>query len=63
MYRPFAELLGVALFDYTGRSSSELSFKQGDRLILHIQASSDWWRGEVNGTKGLIPNKYISVSR
>lgn len=51
------------MYDYTGRSSSELSFKQGDRLILHSQASSDWWRGEVNGTKGLIPNKYISVPR
>ncbi|XP_055044799.2 rho GTPase-activating protein 4a isoform X1 [Misgurnus anguillicaudatus] len=55
------EVLGVAMYDYTGRSSSELSFKQGDRLILHSQASSEWWRGEVNGTKGLIPNKYISV--
>ncbi|XP_016404508.1 rho GTPase-activating protein 4-like [Sinocyclocheilus rhinocerous] len=55
-------LQGVALFDYTGRSSSELSFKHGDRLILHSKASSDWWRGEANGTKGLIPNKYISVS-
>ncbi|KAI2649726.1 SLIT-ROBO Rho GTPase-activating protein 3 [Labeo rohita] len=56
------ELQGVALFNYTGRSSAELSFKHGDRLILHSRASSDWWRGEVNGTKGLIPNKYISVS-
>ncbi|KAF4096669.1 rho GTPase-activating protein 4a [Onychostoma macrolepis] len=56
------ELQGLALFDYTGRSSTELSFKQGDRLILRSKASSDWWRGEVNGTKGLIPNKYISVS-
>ncbi|XP_051962125.1 rho GTPase-activating protein 4-like [Xyrauchen texanus] len=56
------ELQGVALFDYTGRSSTELSFKHGDRLILHNRASSDWWKGEVNGTKGLIPNKYISVS-
>lgn len=55
------EVLGVAIYDYTGRSQSELSFKQGDRLILHSQASSEWWRGEVNGTKGLIPNKYISV--
>ncbi|XP_065141845.1 rho GTPase-activating protein 4a [Paramisgurnus dabryanus] len=55
------EVLGVAMYDYTGRSQSELSFKQGDRLILHSQASSEWWRGEVNGTKGLIPNKYISV--
>uniref|UniRef100_A0A9J7YGC8 Rho GTPase activating protein 4a n=1 Tax=Cyprinus carpio carpio TaxID=630221 RepID=A0A9J7YGC8_CYPCA len=56
------ELQGVALFDYTGRSSAELSFKQGDRLILYSKASSDWWRGEVNGTKGLIPYKYVSVS-
>ncbi|XP_051736820.1 rho GTPase-activating protein 4a isoform X2 [Ctenopharyngodon idella] len=55
------ELQGVALFDYTGRSSAELTFKQGDRVILHSKASSDWWRGEVNGTKGLIPTKYISV--
>ncbi|XP_016340292.1 rho GTPase-activating protein 4-like isoform X2 [Sinocyclocheilus anshuiensis] len=55
------ELQGVALFDYKGRSSAELSFKHGDCLILHSKASSDWWRGELNGTKGLIPNKYISV--
>uniref|UniRef100_A0A9J7XRF4 Rho GTPase activating protein 4a n=1 Tax=Cyprinus carpio carpio TaxID=630221 RepID=A0A9J7XRF4_CYPCA len=55
------ELQGVALFDYTGRSSAELSFKHGDRFILHSKASSDWWRGELNGTKGLIPTKYISV--
>uniref|UniRef100_A0A672LJN9 Rho GTPase-activating protein 4-like n=1 Tax=Sinocyclocheilus grahami TaxID=75366 RepID=A0A672LJN9_SINGR len=51
---------GVALFDYKGRSSAELSFKHGDCLILHSKASSDWWRGELNGTKGLIPNKYIN---
>ncbi|XP_072512533.1 rho GTPase-activating protein 4a isoform X2 [Salminus brasiliensis] len=55
------ELEGVALFDYTARSSAELSFKQGGHLILHNKASSDWWRGEVNGSKGLIPDKYISV--
>ncbi|XP_066528598.1 rho GTPase-activating protein 4a [Hoplias malabaricus] len=56
------ELEAVALFDYTARSSSELSFKQGRRLVLHSKASCDWWRGEVNGTKGLIPDKYISVA-
>ncbi|XP_052396740.1 SLIT-ROBO Rho GTPase-activating protein 3 [Carassius gibelio] len=55
------ELQGVALFNYTGRSSAELSFKHGDRLVLQSKASSDWWRGELNGTKGLIPSKYISV--
>ncbi|XP_051517727.1 SLIT-ROBO Rho GTPase-activating protein 3-like isoform X2 [Myxocyprinus asiaticus] len=39
----------------------ELSFKQGDHLLLHSKVSADWWRGEVGGVKGLIPHKYISV--
>ncbi|XP_031732413.1 SLIT-ROBO Rho GTPase-activating protein 3-like isoform X2 [Anarrhichthys ocellatus] len=51
----------VAMFDYTARSPAELSFKQGELLILHSKASCDWWRGEVGGAKGLIPHKYISV--
>ncbi|XP_063064170.1 SLIT-ROBO Rho GTPase-activating protein 3 isoform X3 [Engraulis encrasicolus] len=52
----------VAMFDYMARSAAELSFKQGDHLMLHSKASADWWRGEVGGVKGLIPHKYISVS-
>ncbi|KPP75080.1 rho GTPase-activating protein 4-like, partial [Scleropages formosus] len=52
----------VAVFDYVARSPAELSFKQGEHLILHGKASSDWWRGEVGGVKGLIPHKYINVS-
>uniref|UniRef100_A0A665X6G1 Rho GTPase-activating protein 4-like n=1 Tax=Echeneis naucrates TaxID=173247 RepID=A0A665X6G1_ECHNA len=51
----------VAMFDYVARSPAELSFKQGEILILHSKASCDWWRGEVGGVKGLIPHKYISV--
>ncbi|KAK2885718.1 hypothetical protein Q8A67_016555 [Cirrhinus molitorella] len=51
----------VAMFDYVARSAAELSFKQGDHLLLQSKASADWWRGEVGGVKGLIPHKYISV--
>ncbi|XP_016404699.1 SLIT-ROBO Rho GTPase-activating protein 3-like isoform X2 [Sinocyclocheilus rhinocerous] len=40
---------------------AELSFKQGDHLLLHSKVSADWWRGEVGGVKGLVPHKYISV--
>jgi hypothetical protein len=49
------------MFDYAARSPAELSFKQGELIILHSKASSDWWRGEVGTVKGLIPHKYISV--
>ncbi|XP_045550975.1 SLIT-ROBO Rho GTPase-activating protein 3 isoform X3 [Salmo salar] len=51
----------VAMFDYTARSATELSFKQGESLLLHSKASSEWWRGELGGVRGLIPHKYISV--
>ncbi|XP_061910640.1 rho GTPase-activating protein 4 isoform X2 [Entelurus aequoreus] len=51
----------VAMFDYVARSPAELSFKQGELLLLHSKASCDWWRGEAGGVKGLIPHKYISV--
>uniref|UniRef100_A0A673I0P2 SLIT-ROBO Rho GTPase-activating protein 3-like n=1 Tax=Sinocyclocheilus rhinocerous TaxID=307959 RepID=A0A673I0P2_9TELE len=47
----------VAMFDYVARSAAELSFKQGDHLLLHSKASADWWRGEAGGVKGLIPHK------
>ncbi|XP_051735762.1 SLIT-ROBO Rho GTPase-activating protein 3 isoform X2 [Ctenopharyngodon idella] len=40
---------------------AELSFKQGDHLLLHSKASPDWWRGELGGMRGLIPHKYISM--
>uniref|UniRef100_A0A8C1RX76 SLIT-ROBO Rho GTPase-activating protein 3-like n=1 Tax=Cyprinus carpio TaxID=7962 RepID=A0A8C1RX76_CYPCA len=52
----------VAMFDYVARSAAELSFKQGDHLLLQSKVSADWWRGEAGGVKGLIPHKYISVA-
>ncbi|KAL2104281.1 hypothetical protein ACEWY4_001149 [Coilia grayii] len=56
------DLEAVALFDYTARSSTELSFKKGEHLTLHSKPSDDWWRGESSGVKGLIPHKYISIT-
>ncbi|XP_062397240.1 rho GTPase-activating protein 4a [Sardina pilchardus] len=56
------ELEAVALFDYTARSPTELSFRKGEHLVLHSKPSDEWWKGESNGIKGLIPHKYISVT-
>ncbi|KAM6143499.1 rho GTPase-activating protein 4 [Erethizon dorsatum] len=51
----------VACFGYTGRTAQELSFQRGDVLRLHTRASSDWWRGEHGGIRGLIPHKYLTL--
>uniref|UniRef100_A0A8C1WF95 SLIT-ROBO Rho GTPase-activating protein 3-like n=1 Tax=Cyprinus carpio TaxID=7962 RepID=A0A8C1WF95_CYPCA len=49
-YSP-SEWDAVAMFDYVARSAAELSFKQGDHLLLQSKVSADWWRGEAGGVK------------
>lgn len=51
----------TAQFDFIARSNRELSLKKGDTVTLYCQVSNDWWRGNVNGQEGLIPDKYISL--
>ncbi|XP_077335141.1 rho GTPase-activating protein 4 isoform X4 [Lithobates pipiens] len=51
----------TAKFDYSARTSQELSFKKGDTILLHCKASGDWWKGELSGMRGLVPHKYINI--
>nr|XP_020448380.1 SLIT-ROBO Rho GTPase-activating protein 2 isoform X2 [Monopterus albus] len=51
----------IARFDYSGRTSQELSFKKGASLLLYRRASDDWWEGQHNGVDGLVPHQYIVV--
>uniref|UniRef100_A0A8C4WR17 Uncharacterized protein n=1 Tax=Eptatretus burgeri TaxID=7764 RepID=A0A8C4WR17_EPTBU len=51
----------IAKFDYSGRSSRELSFKKGASLLLYHRASEDWWEGRHNGKDGLVPHQYITL--
>lgn len=53
----------VAIYDFEGRSSQELSFKKDDVLILYSKRYPDWWDGAHNGKEGLIPDKYIRLKR
>ncbi|XP_064160493.1 SLIT-ROBO Rho GTPase-activating protein 2 isoform X1 [Anguilla rostrata] len=54
-------LQAVARFDYSGRTSRELSFHKGASLLLFHRASEDWWEGRHNGVDGLVPHQYIVV--
>merc|ERR1719468_1304351 len=54
-------LEAIAQYDFTARSSREVSFMKGDSIVLYSQASSDWWRGCVGGREGLIPDKYVLI--
>ena len=39
----------VALFPYTAQNEDELSFLQGDVLIIIDRDDPAWWRGQLKG--------------
>ena len=50
-----------ALFDYSARSSKELSFRKGDIIRVFKRFNTDWWDGTINGSDGFVPAKYIRI--
>ncbi|KAM6979296.1 protein arginine N-methyltransferase 2 [Tautogolabrus adspersus] len=49
----------VALSDFTGSGSDQLSFSRGDRLLVHTKPSSEWWWAELHEVKGYVPASYL----
>lgn len=52
-----------ARFDFEGKSSSELSFKAGEEILVLNEVLDAWWMGELRGQRGLFPTTYIEVVR
>ncbi|XP_022805297.1 SLIT-ROBO Rho GTPase-activating protein 2-like [Stylophora pistillata] len=50
-----------ALYDYSARSSKELSFKKGDIIQVFKRFTPEWWDGTINGTEGFVPDRYIRM--
>jgi hypothetical protein len=48
-----------ALFDYTGETEPELSFKKGDIITVTEKDESGWWQGELNGERGVFPSGWV----
>lgn len=51
----------VALYDFKGEQSTDLSFKQGD-IISVTKMEGEWWTGSVNkGRLGEFPYNYVQL--
>jgi len=50
-----------ALFDFNGVEEGDLSFKEGEQiLIVNVPDDSEWWEGiTTNGARGLLPSNYV----
>ena len=51
----------VADYEYTGEDDTQLTFNEGDRIIVLEEDESGWWTGrlEKNGKEGYFPSTYI----
>ncbi|KAH3744713.1 protein kinase C and casein kinase substrate in neurons protein [Pelomyxa schiedti] len=52
-----------AMFDYTGQEDSELSFVEGDIILVENKDPSGWWKGTLGagGKSGLFPSNYVEI--
>lgn len=39
--------------------SSQLSFSNGDRLLVHTKPSPQWWWAELHGVIGYVPASHL----
>jgi len=48
-----------ALYDYDAVEADELTFREGDAIILTKKVDNDWWEGQLGGKIGMFPSNYV----
>ncbi|NWU69051.1 SH319 protein, partial [Pterocles burchelli] len=51
----------VARFEYIGDQKDELSFSEGEAIILKEYVNEEWAKGELRGTSGIFPLNFVEV--
>ncbi|XP_074082942.1 neutrophil cytosol factor 4 isoform X2 [Macrotis lagotis] len=50
-----------ALFDFTGNSNLELTFKAKDVIFLLSRVNKEWLEGTTHGTTGIFPVSFVKI--
>ncbi|EJF63093.1 SH3-domain-containing protein [Dichomitus squalens LYAD-421 SS1] len=50
-----------ALYPYESDDPGDLPLEEGVRVLVVEKTSDDWWTGEIDGRRGLIPAAYVKV--
>lgn len=48
----------VALYQYLSTEPGDLSFNQGDVIIV-LKADGEWWTGTKDGQTGIFPANFV----
>ncbi|XP_055650602.1 SH3 domain-containing protein 19 isoform X5 [Falco peregrinus] len=51
----------VARFEYIGDQKDELSFSEGETIILKEYVNEEWAKGELRGSSGIFPLNFVEV--
>ncbi|NWH67109.1 SH319 protein, partial [Geococcyx californianus] len=51
----------VARFEYIGDQNDELSFSEGETIILKEYVNEEWAKGELRGMSGIFPLNFVEV--
>ncbi|KAM8808844.1 SH3 domain-containing protein 19 [Eudromia elegans] len=51
----------VARFEFIGDQKDELSFSEGETIILKEYVNEEWAKGELRGTSGIFPLNFVEV--
>ncbi|KAM4603340.1 SH3 domain-containing protein 19 [Polymixia lowei] len=52
----------VALYDFAGQTDEDLSFQQGDCILLTKHVDAEWCAGRLNGREGFFPKAFVETS-
>ncbi|EMD31843.1 hypothetical protein CERSUDRAFT_119418 [Gelatoporia subvermispora B] len=50
-----------AMYEYSSEDPGDLELQTGDQVLVVERTSDDWWTGEMNGRRGLIPVSYVKL--
>ncbi|XP_061440638.1 SH3 domain-containing protein 19 isoform X2 [Rhineura floridana] len=51
----------IARFEYIGDQKDELSFSEGEIIILKEYVNEEWAKGELRGTSGIFPLNFVEI--
>ncbi|XP_040922020.1 neutrophil cytosol factor 2 [Toxotes jaculatrix] len=57
--KPHGEIHLVALHSFESSNPEDLSFHQGDRIMLLSRVNQDWLEGQCNGSTGIFPASFV----
>ncbi|CAL8293463.1 unnamed protein product [Lota lota] len=58
---PGLQIHVVALYSYEAKNPEDLSFNQGDSILLLNKVNQDWFEGQCNGGIGIFPAAYVEA--